>query len=179
VENEDCPKHWHVPVNKLENLPSSNLIPFAIVWSSCQSSFDIYDVSSNNEEYLITNKVPEITPGRSNRLGHRLTTAWLYLNLPPDAPKTLGQINPNLNNHHPNPMEISTTFWLPDITDRWCQQEETESNYVDLSNVVCGIFCIISDGIRLEASLSIGRDVIGWRQSKTTGATFRKKVIVR
>jgi hypothetical protein len=31
----------------------------------------------------------------------------------------------------------------------------------------------------VEVSFSLGRDVIGWRQSKTTGATLREKVIVR
>jgi hypothetical protein len=31
----------------------------------------------------------------------------------------------------------------------------------------------------VEASFSLGRDVIGWRQSKTTGETLRKKVVVR
>jgi len=31
----------------------------------------------------------------------------------------------------------------------------------------------------VEASFSLGRDVIGWRQSKTTGETLREKVVVR
>jgi hypothetical protein len=31
----------------------------------------------------------------------------------------------------------------------------------------------------MEASFSLGRDVIWWRQSKTTGNTLRKKVVVR
>jgi hypothetical protein len=31
----------------------------------------------------------------------------------------------------------------------------------------------------MEASFSLGRDVIGWRQSKTTGETLREKVVVR
>jgi len=31
----------------------------------------------------------------------------------------------------------------------------------------------------VEASFSLRRDVIGWRQSKTTGETLRKKVVVR
>ena len=40
------------------------------------------------------------------------------------------------------------------------------------------IFSIIPHGVGVEAS-SLGRDVIGWRQSKTTGETLRKKVVVR
>jgi len=76
-------------------------------------------------------------------------------------------------------MEISSTFWTPDITDWWRQQEETLTKYADLSNVARDIFSIIPHGVRVEASFSLGRDVIGWRQSKTTGETVRKKVVVR
>jgi hypothetical protein len=76
-------------------------------------------------------------------------------------------------------MEISSTFWIPDITDWWRQQEETHSKYADLSNVARDIFSIIPHGVGVEASFSLGRDVIGWRQSKTTGETIREKVVVR
>jgi len=76
-------------------------------------------------------------------------------------------------------MEISSTFWLLDITDWWRQQEETHSKYANLSNVACHIFTIIPHGVRVEASFSLGRDVIGWRQSKTTDETLHKNVVVR
>jgi len=76
-------------------------------------------------------------------------------------------------------MEISSTFWLPDITDWWRQQEETHSKYADLSNVASDIFSIIPHGVGVESSFSLGRDVIGWRQSKTTGETLRKRFVVR
>jgi hypothetical protein len=76
-------------------------------------------------------------------------------------------------------MEISSTFWIPDVTDWWRQQEETHSTYADLSNVARDIFSIIPHGVGVEASISLGRDVIGWRQSKTTGETLREKVVVR
>ena len=76
-------------------------------------------------------------------------------------------------------MEISSTFCLPDITDWWWQQEETHSKYADLSNVARDIFSIIPHGVAVEASFSLGRDAIGWRQSKTTGETLREIVIVR
>ena len=76
-------------------------------------------------------------------------------------------------------MEISRTFWSPDITD-WCrQQEEMHSKYADLSNATCDIFSIIPHGARVEARFSLGRDVIGWRQSKATGKTLRENVIIR
>jgi len=76
-------------------------------------------------------------------------------------------------------MEISSTLWLLDITDWWRQQEETHSKCVDLSNVAHDIFSIIPHGVGVEASCYPGRDVIGGRQSKTTGRTIREKVVVR
>jgi hypothetical protein len=41
------------------------------------------------------------------------------------------------------------------------------------------IFSMIPHGVGVEASFSLGRDVIGWRQSKTIGETLREKVVVR
>ena len=41
------------------------------------------------------------------------------------------------------------------------------------------IVSIIPDGVGVEASFSLGRDVIRWRQSRTAGRTIRKKVVVR
>jgi hypothetical protein len=51
VENEYCAKHRHVPVNILETVPSCNLVPSATASRSYQSSFDPYDLSSDDEEY--------------------------------------------------------------------------------------------------------------------------------
>jgi hypothetical protein len=87
-------------------------------------------------------------------------------------------MNPNLNEYNSDPMEISSTSWIPDITDWWRQQEETHSKYADLCNVACDIFFIKSHGVGVEASCSLGRDDIGWRQSQTTGETLCEKVIV-
>jgi hypothetical protein len=146
---------------------------------SYQSSFDPYDSSSDGEEYLTPNNVAESTPGRSDRAARLLTGARLYLNSPPEAPKNWGHINPHLNDYHSDPMEIRSTFWIPDITDWWRQQEETHSKYAKLSNVARVIFSIIPHGVGVEASFSLGRDVVGWRQSKTTGETLCEKVILR
>ena len=63
VENEYCAKHRRVPVNKLETVPSSNLVPSAIVSGCYQSSFDPYDLSSDDVEYLPPNNMAETTPG--------------------------------------------------------------------------------------------------------------------
>jgi len=99
--------------------------------------------------------------------------------LPPEALKNCGQINPNLNDYLSDQMEISSTFWILDITDWWRQQEQTHSKYADLSNVAHDIFSIIEHGFGVEASFSLGRDEIAWRQSKTTGETLHEKVIIR
>jgi hypothetical protein len=179
VENEFCDKDRHVPVNKLETVPSSNLVPSATASGSYESYFDPYDLSSDDEEYLMPNNVAETTPGQSDRAALVLTAAWLYLNSPPAAPKTWGQINPNLNDYNSDQMEISSTLWIPDLTDWWRQQEETHSSYAALSNVARDIFSIIPHGVGVEGSFSLGRDVLGWRQSKTTGETLREKVIIR
>jgi len=179
VEIEYYAKHRCVPVNKLETVPSSNPFPSATASGSYPSSFDPYDLSSDDEEYLTPNNVAETTPGRSDRAARLLTSARLYLNSPPEAPKNWGQINPNLNDYHSDQIEISSKFWIPDITDWWRQQEETHSKYADLSNVAHDIFSIIPHGVGVEASFSLGQDVIGWRQSKTTGETRREKLVVR
>jgi len=146
---------------------------------SGQSSYDPYDLSSDDEEYLMPTNVAETTPGRSDRAARLLTAARLYLNSPPELPQNWGQIDPNLNDYHSDPTETSSTFWLPHITDWWRQQEETHSKYTNLSNVARDIFSIIPHSVGVEASVSLGRDVIGWRQSKTTGETLREKVVLR
>jgi len=168
-----------VPVNKLVTVLSSNLFPSVTASGSYQSSFDPYDSSSDDEQYSTPDNVTETTTGRSDRPARLLTAAQLHLNSPAKAPKNWGQINPNLNDYHSDPMEISSTLCKPDITDWWCQEEETHSKYADLSNVARDIFCIIPLGVGVEAMFSLGRDVFGWSQSKTTGVTLRKKVLVR
>jgi len=179
VENEYCAKDRCVHVNKLETIPSNNLLPSATASGSYQSLFDPYDLSSDDEEYLMPNAVAETTPGRSDRAARLLTAARLYLNSPPEAPKDWGQINPNLNDYHTAPKAITSTFGIPDITDWWRQQIETNFQYADLSDVARDIFAITPHGVGVEDSCSLGGDVIGLRQSKTTGETLREKVIVR
>jgi len=156
VENEYCAKLRRVLVKKQKSFPSSYLIHSATASGSCQSSFNPYDLSSNDEEYLMPNNVAETTPGRCDHAARLLTATRLYFNSPSEAPQNWGQSNPNLNDYHSDPMEICGTFWLPDITDWWCQQEEMHSKYADLSNVVHNIFSLIPDGVRVEASFSFG-----------------------
>jgi hypothetical protein len=162
VGNEYWAEHRRLSVNKPERDVSND--PFSTMASgSGQLSFDPYDLSSDDNEYLTPENVAEMTPGRSDHSARVLTPARLYLNSLPEAPKSWGQINPNRNDYHSDPVEISSTFWLPDITDWSHQQRETHSKYADLSNVVCDIFSIIPHGVRVEPSISLGRGVIGWR----------------
>jgi hypothetical protein len=46
-----------VPVNHLESLPSSNLVPAATASGSAQSSIDPYGLSSDEEKQLIPSYV--------------------------------------------------------------------------------------------------------------------------
>jgi len=179
VEIEYSAKHQRVPVNKFGTIQNTNFVPSATASRSYQLFFDPYDLSSDDEEYLTPKNVAETTPGRSDRAARTLTAPRLYLNSPPEAPKNWGQIDPSLNDYHSDPMEISSTLSIPDITHWWRQQEETNSKYADLSNVARDIFSIIPHGIGVEASFSLRRDVIGWKQSITTGGTLREKVVVR
>ena len=68
VENEYDAKHQGVPDNKLKSLPISNLVPSAMASGSSQSSFDPYDMSSDDKESLTPNDVAKTTPGQSDRV---------------------------------------------------------------------------------------------------------------
>jgi len=51
----------------------------------CPSSFDPYDLSSNDEEYLTPNNVAKTTTGANDPTARLLTATRLYLNSPPEA----------------------------------------------------------------------------------------------
>jgi len=166
-------------VIKPENFLHGNILLFATPSGFGQSGFDRYGLSSGDDDYLTHKSVAETTPGRSDRAARLLTATNLHLNSQPEAPKNWGLINPKLNHYHSNPMEIRSTFWLPDITNWWCRQEATLWKYADLSNVAWDIFSIIPHGVGVEASLSLQWDVIAWRQSKTTGGMLHENFLVR
>jgi hypothetical protein len=153
-----------VQVNNLKTVLSSNPVSSATASGSFQSSFAPYDSSRNDEEYLTPDDVAETTPGRSDHAAHLLTASKLDLNSPPEAPQNWGQMIPNLTYDHSDPMLSSSTFWIPDITDWWCQQVEMYTKSADLSNVARDISSIIQHVLGVEASFPLGRDVIGWRQ---------------
>jgi len=97
-----------------------------------------------------------MTPGRSNHAPRLLTAASLHLNSLSEAPKNKGQMNPDGDDYHSDPNGISSTFWLPNITNWWHQQAETDWKYAALSDVPQAIFSIIPHGVGVEASFSLG-----------------------
>jgi hypothetical protein len=136
-----------VPLNTLQSLPSSNLISCATASTSCQSSIDPYNLSSDDEQYLTSENMAETIPGWSDNAAHLWASGWLYFHQPPETPKNWGEINPNLDDYHSDPTEFINTLWILDITDWWHQQEETHSRNTNLSNVAGDIFSIIPHGV--------------------------------
>jgi len=179
VETEYSAEHQRLPITTPESVPHNNLFSPATVSRSGQSCYDPSDFFSDAEQFLMSENVAGTTAGWSNHAVRFLTAARLYLSSPHELRQKWGQINPNHNHYHSDPTEICSTLWILDIADWWRQQEETHSKYDNLSNVACDIFFIIPHGSRVEASCSLGRDVIGRRQSKTTGETLCENVLVR
>jgi len=122
--------------------------------------------------------VAETTPWQIDRADPLLPPTSLCLNSLTEVPKNLGQINTNPNDYQSDPMEISSTLWIPDITDWWRYQEETHSMSVAFSNVARNIFWIIPYRVTVDASFSPGQDVTGCRQQKTASRTLDKKEVV-
>jgi len=141
-------------VNKPQKFPRSHFFSFTKVSGFGLSSFDPSDLSSDDEEFLTPKSMVETTNKTSDRTAHLMTAASLHLNSPPEALSNWGQVNPNLNDYHSDPMGIGSTFWLLDIIDWWHQQEDTESKYADLSNLACNMFSIIPRGVGVEARFS-------------------------
>jgi len=54
-----------------------------------------------------------------------------------------------------------------------------QSKNADLPNMARNIFSSILHGVRVAASGSLGREIIGWRQSKISGETLQENVVVR
>jgi hypothetical protein len=64
-------------------------------------------------------------------------------------------------------MEISRTLWLPDITGWWWHQEDPQTQYFNIHNVVLDIYSSILHDIGVKASFYVARELSGWSQSKT------------
>jgi hypothetical protein len=53
------------------------------------------------------------------------------------------------------------------------------SEYAELANMACVILSFISQGVGVQATFALWRDVIRWRQSKPICNTLREMVKVR
>jgi len=78
-----------------------------------------------------------------------------------------------------DPEEMTASFWYPDVAGWWLKQETTMGEYRDLAKMARDIFSVMPHGVGVEASFSLGRDIISWRQSRTKGSTLQQKVVVR
>jgi hypothetical protein len=76
-----------LPFNKPEGLLTNNIFPSAPSAISVQSSFNPYDFSVDDEEYLTANNQAEMTPRQRNRRACLLTDIRLYLNLWSESPQ--------------------------------------------------------------------------------------------
>jgi hypothetical protein len=157
VENECCMKHRRLLVTKPEKTPNNNLSCSAMAARSGHTSYDPYDLSSDDDEYLMPYNVAELTPGCSDRTACLMTATKQYMNSPLEFLQNWGQDNPNRNDYRSDPMVIGSIFWLPEVSDWWQQQDETDSKYADLSSVAQDIFSIIPFGIGVEARFCVGR----------------------
>jgi len=110
VENKYYTRHQHVLVTKPETILNNNLVSSWMAFRSGQYSYDPYDMSSDDKDYLMPNHVAEMTPGRSHCAVCILTGTRLYLIWCPESPQNWGKTHPDLNDYHCDPVEISWTL---------------------------------------------------------------------
>jgi len=79
VENEYCAKRRCLPFIEPEWVPSNNGFPSATASGSGPSTFDPDALSSDDDEYVMSRHVAELTPAWSNHATCSLTAARLYL----------------------------------------------------------------------------------------------------
>jgi len=97
---------------KPEHNPHHNFFSSSKVSGYGQSSFDPYDLSSDDEYYLTPKSMAEMTPRWGDHTAPLLTAARVYSNSPPKSLKNRGQVNPNCNDNYCDRTEIYSTFRL-------------------------------------------------------------------
>jgi ankyrin repeat protein len=96
-----------------------------------QYSYNLYDLSSGEDQYLMPTNVAETTPVRSNCAAGLLIAARLYLNSPPELAQNCGQINPNPNDYDSDLMEISSSFgYLISLPGGNSKKKRTQSTLI-------------------------------------------------
>lgn len=161
METEFWAEHQCVPVNKPITILSSNIITSTTTSGSSPSSFVPYDFPGDEEEYLTPNNFAETTPRQCNCAAGILTAGTLYLNSLPEVQKSWGHSISNLNDYNSNWMAISSILEIPDITNRWCQPEQTRLEYTDTTNMAHDIFTIVPHRVGVGACCSLGWDITG------------------
>ena len=141
----------------------------------------VYTIDSSDEDTdeEVTAK-PNSTPRSASRKAYLMQQARQYLANGRVDPNTLPQNQPQGDDLlSEDPEEVTASFWYPDVGGWWYNQEKMLGEYRDLAKMARDIFSVMPHGVGVEASFSLGRDVIGWRQSKTSGITLQQKVVVR
>jgi len=179
MDNKYYAKLGHIPVITPETISSSSLFSCTLTSRSGQCAYNPNDMSSNDEKYLMPKNVAEMPPARSHSAARLMTPTKLCFNSPPDLHQSWGQVHQHLNDHHSDPREFSSTFWIPDITIWWLQQGEMYSKYPILRNVACNLFSNTYHAGGQEDRVSVVPDLFGWRQSTSTGETLHDNVNVR
>lgn len=143
-------------------------------------SIYISDSDDMGFEESVRSTYPIITPARASQRDRMKEVARSYLSTPPVNILAVNQYRPNIDDlKSEDPDEMTAGFWKPDIAAYWLHQEKVCGEYALLSRMARDIFSVIPHGVGVESSFSLGRDLIGWRQSSTNGETLRRKVIVR
>ena len=119
VVNEYCTKQRQLSVTKPEIIRCKNRFRSAMDPGYGEFFSDPYNLSSDHEEYLMPDDVAEATPGWRDCPALSLTVTRLYLNSPTALPKNWGRNDVSVNDYHSDPMEITSTLWIPYVTDLW------------------------------------------------------------
>ena len=174
------------PKARMEDLNSGETKMDAMYNSSSTSrsaSPDVAYFSESSDDYSHgpdTPAYPPITSARDLRQVRMMEVASKYINSVNADPAALGPHPPKTDNlKFDNPQELTATFWRPHVTAYWRVQEDSSTEYAPLARMAGDVFSVIPHGVGVEASFSLGQDVAGWRQCRTSGDTLQKKVVVR
>ena len=102
-----------------------------------------------------------------------MEVACKYINSVNADPLALGQHPPKTDDlKSENPQQLTAAIWKPDVAAYCREQEVSCMEYAPLARMACDVFSVIPHGVGVEASFSLGRDVLGWRQCRTSGDTL-------
>ena len=141
--------------------------------TSRSASPDVAYFSESSDDFAHrsgTPACPPITPARALQQDCLMEVARKYINSVNADPAALGQHPPKTDDlKSDNPQELTAAFWKPDVTAYWREQEDSCTQYAPLARMARDVFSVIPHGLGVEASFSLGRDVLGWRQCRTSG----------